>query len=83
MTFFPIFGFILCNYKLGCFFSVSLHPQKGAKAMLNTCKSLNIRLIEYVMGGGKSPLQAFVYALSKAEPIGSVLDFFCPVLKHE
>ena len=51
--------------------------------MLNTCKSLNIRLIEYVMGGGKSPLQAFVYALSKAEPNGSVLDFFLSSINHE
>jgi len=34
-------------------------------------------LIIKQLGGGKSPLHTFAYPLSKAGPMGSVLDFFC------
>lgn len=36
----------------------------------------------YVCEGGKSPLKTFVYNLSKAGQVSSVLDFFMPLRKH-
>ena len=43
--------------------------------MNNLCKTLIIKQLKVV---GKSPLQTFAYPLSKAGPMGFVLDFFVP-----
>ena len=61
------------NEKIGkryfCNFAAS-----NRKSVNNLCKILIIKQL----GGAKSPLQTFAYPLSKAGPMGSVLDFFVP-----